>query len=252
LEFPGKLKLSTITNPGKVISGGDIISFRNFVQFTFWPLVARLFPCGISRASLEKNKNGNPPLVNSWVKTAMQPSYFPILKSGTFGQGIVSTSPKSMSSSAKAWLKNESMFSILKEWITSITPPPAYRRPPAASENFLKDLIKAGTSDVLDQSNVPLGKLALKQEAAGKIRVFAIVDNWTQWILHPLHSSLFTLLRLIPTDGTFDQLAPVKRLRLTRKTTVFSFDLSAATDRLPLQFQKMILGPVLGIHLAEI
>lgn len=71
-------------------------------------------------------------------------------------------------------------------------------------------------------------------------------------MLHPLHSALFTLLRKIPTDGTFDQLAPVKRLKLNRKSSVYSFDLSAATDRLPLLFQKIILIPVLGLSLAEI
>jgi len=96
-----------------------------------------------------------------------------------------------------------------------------------------------------------LGKLSLKAEAAGKIRVFAIVDSWTQWMLHPLHTAIFSLLRKIPQDGTFDQYAPVRALKLTGKTWVASYDLSAATDRLPLQVQKIVLGPVLGLHLAE-
>jgi hypothetical protein len=33
-----------------------------------------------------------------------------------------------------------------------------------------------------------LGQLALKEEAAGKIRVFAMVDIWTQSVLKPLHN----------------------------------------------------------------
>lgn len=251
IEFEGKLKLSTITNPGKVLSGGDIISFRDFIQFTFWPLVARLYPTGLAVASLEKTPKGKPPLINSWVVSALQPSYFAILKSGTMGGGTVSTDPASMNKSAKAWLRNPEMLSYLKEWVKALTPPPHFRRPQSAIEKFYNDLVAAGTADPLDKDDIPLGKLSLKPEAAGKIRVFAIVDNWTQWLLHPLHSALFALLRRIPTDGTFDQMAPVKRLKLNRKSTVFSFDLSAATDRLPLQFQKIILGPVLGIHLAE-
>jgi hypothetical protein len=57
-----------------------------------------------------------------------------------------------------------------------------------------------------------LGKLGLKEEAAGKVRVFAMVDCWTQWLLRPLHDTIFKLLKMIPQDGTFDQFAPVKRL----------------------------------------
>jgi hypothetical protein len=57
-----------------------------------------------------------------------------------------------------------------------------------------------------------LGRLGFKQEPAGKVRVFAMVDVWTQWLLMPLHSSIFKLLQTMPTDGTFDQHAPVKRL----------------------------------------
>jgi hypothetical protein len=33
----------------------------------------------------------------------------------------------------------------------------------------------------------PLGRLGFKPEPAGKVRVFAMVDAWTHWILKPLH-----------------------------------------------------------------
>jgi len=55
--------------------------------------------------------------------------------------------------------------------------------------------------------NDPVGQLSMKQEAAGKIRVFAMVDLWTQSILKPLHLALFDFLKSLPNDGTFDQTA---------------------------------------------
>jgi hypothetical protein len=57
-----------------------------------------------------------------------------------------------------------------------------------------------------------IGKLGLKEEAAGKVRVFAMVECWTQWLLGPLHDYMFSKLAQLPTDGTFDQLAPITRL----------------------------------------
>lgn len=92
-----------------------------------------------------------------------------------------------------------------------------------------------------------LGSLGKKVEAAGKIRVFAMVDPWTQWLLKPLHDALMSLLGQITQDGTFDQLSPVKRL-LRRQVYpgLFSYDLSAATDRLPLSLQVELLSPILG------
>lgn len=39
-----------------------------------------------------------------------------------------------------------------------------------------------------------LGRLALKEEAAGKIRVFAMVDAYTQWALAPLHRVVMSTL----------------------------------------------------------
>jgi hypothetical protein len=91
-----------------------------------------------------------------------------------------------------------------------------------------------------------LGKLAEKEEAAGKIRVFAITDIWSQSTLEPLHDALFRLLRGFATDGTFDQLSPIKRLIDMKCDEFYSFDLTAATDRLPIQFQKNILTELTG------
>jgi hypothetical protein len=91
-----------------------------------------------------------------------------------------------------------------------------------------------------------LGKLALVEEP-GKLRVVAMVDCLTQWLFYPLHRYIFdVLLKAIPQDGLFDQLAPVLALiknleRLGRKE-VFSYDLSAATDRIPVVLQEKLLS----------
>jgi hypothetical protein len=52
-----------------------------------------------------------------------------------------------------------------------------------------------------------VGQLSRKNEAAGKVRVFAMVDIWTQSLLKPLHSMLTSFLGSLPNDGTKDQIA---------------------------------------------
>lgn len=88
-----------------------------------------------------------------------------------------------------------------------------------------------------------LGQLSFKEEAAGKLRVFAIVDSWTQSALKPLHLELFKLLKMFPNDGTFNQDESVFRSmeKMNKSGKAYSFDLSAATDRLPLSIQSAIL-----------
>jgi len=98
-----------------------------------------------------------------------------------------------------------------------------------------------------------LGKLGIKLEPAGKIRVFAMVDAWTQWLMYPFHKWIFSILRdLSASDGTFDQLSPVERLQVKYTTgdnvkgkTFSSIDLSVATDRLPLKLQQSVLKVLL-------
>jgi len=89
-----------------------------------------------------------------------------------------------------------------------------------------------------------ISRLSIKIEP-GKIRLFAIVDILTQWTLRPLHNGLFKVLkRWDATDATFDQDRGFNIFlsKLSKGTTIYSYDLSAATDRLPITLQKMILN----------
>lgn len=101
-----------------------------------------------------------------------------------------------------------------------------------------------------------LGKLSKKLEPAGKIRVFAMVDIWTQSVLEPLHELIFNVLKNIPQDGCFNQARPLRILqdKIIERNSLrssegsvktFSFDLSAATDRLPIDLQVQVLGLLL-------
>jgi len=100
-----------------------------------------------------------------------------------------------------------------------------------------------------------LGRLSLKQEPAGKIRIFAITDVITQSAMKPLHDAIFSILKDIPMDGTFNQSRPLERLiSLYKEGEIkgfYSYDLSAATDRLPALLQKDILSSIIGESFAE-
>jgi len=96
-----------------------------------------------------------------------------------------------------------------------------------------------------------LAKLSLKEEAAGKVRVFAIIDSWTQASLTGLHRSLSNLLASIKQDGTFDQSKPLYNLMEKKLNNLYSFDLSAATDRLPIHLQTHVLSYLYGKEVAS-
>lgn len=112
------------------------------------------------------------------------------------------------------------------------------------------------TSQIMQGYNMPsnrlrLGKLALKYEAAGKVRVFAIVDFWTQMAMYPLHNWIFDLLKKLPTDGTFDQEKAVRTFAVENsKEKIYSYDLSAATDNIPVVVTTKILSYALGPKVA--
>nr|UPW42116.1 MAG: putative RNA dependent RNA polymerase [Xinjiang mito-like virus 39] len=99
-----------------------------------------------------------------------------------------------------------------------------------------------------------VGALSFKEEAAGKLRVFAMVDVITQSLLKPLHLKLFDLFKLLPNDGTHDQeRAFIYAQTLSMKhQRSFGFDLSSATDRLPAISQAKLLNGIFGSGFGDV
>lgn len=91
-----------------------------------------------------------------------------------------------------------------------------------------------------------LGRLSLKYEAAGKIRVFAMVDSITQFLLSPLHSALERVLKRFPQDATFDQEGKTAEYASRGYLRHWSFDLKSATDLIPQVLYLAVLRPFLG------
>nr|UJQ92570.1 MAG: putative RNA-dependent RNA polymerase [Mitoviridae sp.] len=94
-----------------------------------------------------------------------------------------------------------------------------------------------------------LGRLHFIEEAAGKVRVVAICDYWTQVALKPVHEHLFKVLRALrENDATFDQDGVVMDYYRRGLRPHWSFDLKAATDTIPIALYKEVLAPFLRME----
>jgi hypothetical protein len=87
------------------------------------------------------------------------------------------------------------------------------------------------------------GKLSVVYDQAGKARVVASANWWTQSALHGLHRSIFSFLGTLKQDGTHNQEAAFDQfiVNYDKSARMSGFDLSAATDRLPIELQAQIL-----------
>lgn len=102
---------------------------------------------------------------------------------------------------------------------------------------------KSETSKGLHGEHLYLGRLGVVYDQAGKARIVATTNWWIQSAFHGLHDSLFKTLHAIPYDGTFDQTAVLNKVILNKSPShkLSGYDLSAATDRLPISLQRDIL-----------
>nr|UBR58459.1 putative RNA-dependent RNA polymerase [Rhizoctonia solani mitovirus 1] len=106
--------------------------------------------------------------------------------------------------------------------------------------------------DLISTNEEPLkhSKLHIIFENGDKVRPVAIIDYFTQELLSPFHDLVAGILRSIPQDGTFNQNAiasKVKEFTATAGNSLFSFDLTAATDRLPVILQRRIISHIIKI-----
>jgi hypothetical protein len=301
IDIPGKVNLRTITD----LSTADTRLLSEFSSFTsiFYMWIKNKW--SVDGSITDALWEG--PL--SFLK-GLRAKPFMISKSTpvVLGQGgvrVLSTSPLAILLSARVWKSSyaQALYPLLEAWckmtgnIWVLNRIDQWAAGPADPRDKRLTLTKrgeviSGGQDLMEclpevgrkfsvGVNFVLGKLGFKTEAAGKVRVFAMVDCFTQWVLDPLHKAVFQTLGEIPQDGTFDQVKPLdhlvdrqsklredykapgsfiprvtKRLpgdvRNTKAWALYSFDLSSATDRLPLVFQKVLLSPILGAWGAEV
>lgn len=88
------------------------------------------------------------------------------------------------------------------------------------------------------------GRLGSSVEGRAKRRIFAIGNYVCQRLLYPVHEFLMTVLRRLPSDGTFHQVGPLKHI--THRGDYYSYDLSAATDRMPLRILFHVMESLFG------
>lgn len=265
-----KYKLNTITKPGVKLERAFLLEWVAFVRSKFIR--------GLEVHTGEK-------LLDVGTDVLERPSVFAIMKSSAdlpnvdWEEGEVgpSTSFGCRFNAAKRWTEGQWGWSLFR--YLSVTPggtgttqslwtlmlevaeAAQIAQIRTGSETVLESIKKAKSLrarqrarklDEFANGSKVNGRLSVKIEPAGKARVFALVDYWTQVALKPLHEWIFSVLREIPQDGTYDQLKPVKRLlkKVDLQAKIHSFDLSAATDRIPVLIQGLILGQIFGRHLA--
>lgn len=119
-------------------------------------------------------------------------------------------------------------------------------------EAFSDEQLLTGLAKGQKLSKCP-GKLSLKYEKSGKVRVIAMPDYWTQYTLRPLGDWLRNVLRSLQSDATFDQASAIPKIVQWQKSgrTVYSFDQSSCTDLFPMDLQTVILESRFDSRLAQ-
>lgn len=231
LEFPGVIKISTITKPGPSLDQ-FLPEWSNFVFNHFWPALIK----------------------NGWFRKDFDPidflrslkvKPFLIMRSSPSVNSLsLSTSPIGLIGAFNAWRAFPEVLSAVRDWLL-LTANTRFL-------NWFEEMCRWSNQFFPDVGVEAIGKLGLKDEAAGKVRAFAMTDPVTQWMMRPLHEFLFGILKRMPQDGTFDQEAPIRRLQDLGYTNFWSFDLSAATDRLPLLLQATLISKLITSHGANL
>jgi len=276
VEFKGALKLKTITAPGK-----DITAFRKDVWSGWVPIFfAKAESHTATSWKMDPSHALTPWSIPFMRKSAPNSAGLPSI-SALATDLLLFASDTEMLALLKKWLKAVDGLDLLwainpivkifekisknyldklaGEWregkremslVYSNLGVQVY--PTEAEGNFYlsngQPLNRVWLYKELTWPTLTFGKLGFKEEP-GKIRVFAMVNCITQTLMYPLHKWIFDQLRKISTDGTFNQIAPVERLiKRFKKERQFvaSYDLSAATDRLPLLLQMDLLTHLMG------
>jgi hypothetical protein len=224
MAFSAPLSFETITDKGTVFPDKDGKAF-------FSNMVDLLASLGITRSDFKAE----------YKRRCKQHHHFIISTSGPNGPATWTAH-----SDAKALLGNTALYQSFQVLATESGMPWLV--------NDLLGVVSLPSYDSMPDSLIYTGRLHDFEEWGGKRRVVAIVDYWTQTLLTPLHDTIFHFLAKIEADGTFNQDAASERVRSFTAQSgaqVYSYDLTAATDRLPIWIQEEILEWLLGRSIAK-
>jgi len=259
IDFPGTLNLGSITDKGPALSSLPTYLLESMattrerfwsrlnvgeIKKSWWNVNFEFFPIGKSNPQTQNTAHSIDPSLTYMHSRIIASTYWSIWASARIwlSKGLDQV-PDILN--IEVFLRSVKNF----DWFMSNlwhVGADEYRK--YLSDSIKKDFHKKYFSD--HEVNPYLGKLGFKDEPAGKVRVFAMVDIWTQWLLFPLHKLIQSILRPLKEDATFDQLgrleSKLKEMSIPRKKKAFSFDLSSATDRLPVVLQVYLLQPLLG------
>jgi len=253
LPFRGRLTVDTILTPGVELSDDLLYDWRSFLKNFFWPYLKRMgvspLQSELSRDDLLEPGKRIQREKSYWLFRSLEGTRRLLMSAGPGSRVTAGSSIISHGYDAFLWTTATELWPYLKG-MCLIT----------GNIHFLDSMPfvlaeKQETKDLNFNVNgeYELGKLSIVEEP-GKLRVVAMVDSITQWVLYPLHKALFKILEVIPQDGTFDQLAPVNKMMVAMKEkglkNVWSYDLSAATDRIPVELQELTLAGFTSVDLA--
>lgn len=86
-------------------------------------------------------------------------------------------------------------------------------------------------------------RLSAVCDKEGKMRIVAIFDYWSQFVLRPYHKELNGFLKSIKGDCTFNQ---GKFTKIIKNDGAWkgSLDLKSATDRIPVELQRILFESI--------
>jgi len=122
-------------------------------------------------------------------------------------------------------------------------------------ENLLDPLLSPFSGDFSQewvngrlQYSYFLRRLSIVKDPEAKSRIIAIFDFWSQNWLRQFHEIGFDMLKQLSQDRTFTQNPLITNKPDGHK--YHSFDLTAATDRFPMQIQEGLIGYLFGADTA--
>jgi hypothetical protein len=230
--------LSIVERARTAFTPQDLTGFQKFLKEVFWPAILEANPA-LAKPSLKTRPYGS---------VTAGPNHNPAYEGVEFdalawegyslqmqSQGL---GPRDYVRDWSFLIKDEQLLHDFEEAIACLgmehVPNPDDSACVAAGRSLWT---KSGESG---QYPLYLGKLSPVFEAAGKVRIVAICDAWTQRICVPIHTWMEGVLRTLPADSTFDQDGSLQSFVKKGLQYVASYDLKSATDRIPLILYRMV------------